>query len=255
MINTMSQSTNENNLNQHYEDKLSQRDDDVDDAEWVLGLSEENVQNVLYDQKSQSNCNLNQNNNNNNNNVNSSSYSGESESDRESDRESVCSDDIVSLSGDESGAGDSDSVCLLRFGTLNIGQGFNRKIYSILSRAQKRKLNILALQEVGDPIDMSFKRILQEYGYDMYVCGNSKAGVALLVSHSTSPFIRRVVTSGTDGRMVGVILETNKQSILVVSVYMPTGLDFISDTYFNNADEFEQVENDSKNKNNNNNNK
>ena len=117
----MSQSTNENNLNQHYEDKLSQRDDDVDDAEWVLGLSEENVQNVLYDQKSQSNCNLNQNNNNNNNNVNSSD-NGESESDRESDRESVCSDDIVSLSGDESGAGDSDSVCLLRFGTLNIGQ-------------------------------------------------------------------------------------------------------------------------------------
>jgi hypothetical protein len=51
MINTMSQSTNENNLNQHYEDKSSQRDDDVDDAEWVLGLSEENVQNVLYDQK------------------------------------------------------------------------------------------------------------------------------------------------------------------------------------------------------------
>ena len=134
-------------------------------------------------------------------------------SDTETDTESEC----------ESVGGDED---LLRVGTWNIGQGMRSKLQKILSCCAKSELDIVGLQEVGDPVNYS--RIAADFGYQMLICSEKHAGVALLVSMKMTPFIRQVLKSGADGRMVGVSMESGGRSILVVSVYMPTGLDRVS---------------------------
>ena len=112
----------------------------------------------------------------------------------------------------------------LRLGTFNVGLGFSRKLSSILSRSADLSLDIVALQEIGDPALHSNK--LFQYSL-VYSGGPSQhdAGVGLLISHDLAPLCRTYRRSAS-GRLVGVVLELERgQQLLVVSAYMPSGLD------------------------------
>ena len=112
----------------------------------------------------------------------------------------------------------------LRFGTLNIGLGFARKHPPILSRCLALALDIIALQEIGDP---ALTRTTMHQYLFIAAPGPSghDSGVALLISQDLAPRCRAFKRSSS-GRLVGAILELTKgHQLLVVSAYMPTGLD------------------------------
>ena len=112
----------------------------------------------------------------------------------------------------------------LRLGTFNVGCGFSRKLPTILARSVDLSLNIVALQEIGDPALHSNN--LSQYSL-VYSGGPSQheAGVGLLLSHDLAPLCRTYKRSPS-GRLVGAVLELARgHQLLVVSAYMPTGLD------------------------------
>ena len=113
----------------------------------------------------------------------------------------------------------------LRLGTFNVGLGFQRKLPQILNRCHDLSLDIVALQEVGDPA-LPNNNKLKEYTF-IYSAGPSQhqAGVGLLISHELMPLCRAYHKS-TTGRLIGVILELSKgRRTLIISAYMPSGLD------------------------------
>jgi exonuclease III len=82
----------------------------------------------------------------------------------------------------------------------------------------------VALQEVGDPALLSTR--LSPYLL-VYAAGPShhEAGVGLLLSQELAPRIRTYKRSST-GRLIGAVLELSPgQCTLLVSAYMPSGLD------------------------------
>jgi len=112
----------------------------------------------------------------------------------------------------------------LRLGTFNVGLGFQRKLPQILNRCHDLSLDIVALQEVGDPSLPNNK--LNEYTF-IYSAGPSQhqAGVGLFISHELMPLCRAYHKSSS-GRLIGVILELSKgRRTLIISAYMPSGLD------------------------------
>ena len=112
----------------------------------------------------------------------------------------------------------------LRLGTLNVGLGFQRKLPHLLARCAALALDVVALQEIGDPALLSNR--LTPYTL-AYVAGPShhEAGVGLLVSQALVPFIRSYRRSRS-GRLIAAVLELSRgQQLLLVSAYMPTGLD------------------------------
>ena len=112
----------------------------------------------------------------------------------------------------------------LRLGTFNVGCGFQRKLPHILSRCIDLSLDIIALQEIGDPALQCNK--LSQYSL-IYSGGPSQhqAGVGLLISHDLAPLCRTYKRSSS-GRLVGAVLEVAKgHQVLIISAYMPTGLD------------------------------
>jgi exonuclease III len=137
-------------------------------------------------------------------------------SDDDNDSETSCS------SSDD----DIEVGSRVKFGTINVGLGFSKKLPYILASGNRLGLNVLAVQEVGEPLN--YARMALDSGYEVYVCGESKAGVGLLVKATMVPYIRQVLKSGKDGRMIGILLEVNGKTLLVVSIYMPTGLDHVS---------------------------
>jgi exonuclease III len=112
----------------------------------------------------------------------------------------------------------------LRLGTFNVGLGFLHKLPGILTRCSQLALDVVALQEIGDPALLSTR--LSPYQL-VYSAGpsHSEAGVGLLLSLALSPRIRSFRRSST-GRLIGAVLELSAgHSMLLVSAYMPTGLD------------------------------
>ena len=112
----------------------------------------------------------------------------------------------------------------MRLGTFNLGLSFMRKLPHILTRCAALQLDAVALQEIGNPALLSTRLLpytfISEAGPSCH-----SAGVGLLLSLALSSRIRSYKRSGT-GRLVGAVLELSKgQLTLVVSVYMPTGLD------------------------------
>ena len=110
----------------------------------------------------------------------------------------------------------------LRVGTFNVGQGFVRKLPHILAHCTALSLDILALQEIGDPALLHHS--LSQYSLSMSTATHlCDGGVGLLISHSLTPFVRSYRRSAS-GRLHAVILELTKgQQTLVASVYMPSG--------------------------------
>lgn len=120
-----------------------------------------------------------------------------------------------------------DAAPRLRLGSLNIGLGFARKLPDIVDRCLALSLDVIALQEIGDPPLLRVQ--LSEY---LLVCAagpsQQEAGVALLLAKSLAPRCRAYKRSKT-GRLVGAVLEPFKgHQLLIVSAYMPSGLDHCS---------------------------
>jgi len=116
------------------------------------------------------------------------------------------------------------SLSHLRLGTFNVGRGLARKLPHIIQRCLSLSLDIIALQEIGDPALLSTK--FPQY-FLTYTPGPSlqEAGVALLISNDLAPRCRSFKRSKS-GRLVGVVMELEQgQSTLIICSYMPSGLD------------------------------
>ena len=112
----------------------------------------------------------------------------------------------------------------LRLGTFNVGCGFVRKIPLLVHRCLSLCLDVVALQEIGTPT--LFQKQLLPYRL-IFAPGpsNHQAGVGLLLSQALITRVRAYKRSST-GRLVGAIIEINHgHQLLVVSAYMPSGLD------------------------------
>ena len=112
----------------------------------------------------------------------------------------------------------------LRLGTFNVGLGLLHKMPCILSRCASLALDAVALQEIGDPALLS--TALFPYTL-VYAAGPShhEAGVGLLLSRTLVQRVYKYFRSPT-GRLIGAVLELTKgQRTLLVSAYMPSGLD------------------------------
>jgi exonuclease III len=107
---------------------------------------------------------------------------------------------------------------------FNVGQGFVRKLPDLLTHCTALSLDIIALQEIGDPALLY--STLHHYSLSLAAGPSShEGGVGLLLSRTLTPFCRAHRRSKT-GRLHAVVLELSKgQQTLVASVYMPTGLD------------------------------
>jgi exonuclease III/ribonuclease HI len=112
----------------------------------------------------------------------------------------------------------------LRLGTFNVGQGLVRKLPDLLTHCTALSLDIIALQEVGDPA-LLYSTLLH-YSLSL-AAGPSphQGGVGILLSRTLTPFCRAHRRSKS-GRLHAVVLELSKgQRTLIASVYMPTALD------------------------------
>ena len=119
------------------------------------------------------------------------------------------------------------SPSCLRLGTFNVGLGFTRKLPTILSRATALQLDVLALQEIGDPAILP-SRLSSHILVAAVGPSQQQAGVALLIARELAPRCRTYFRS-KGGRLIGAVLELAKgRRTLLVSAYMPTGLDHCS---------------------------
>ena len=115
----------------------------------------------------------------------------------------------------------------LRIATFNVGCAFKRKLPDILARCTSLTLDIVALQEIGDPAILASSLA---HHFLIFAPGpsNNKAGVGLLIAHELAPQCRAYMRS-SGGRLVGAVQElTRGHRTLVVSAYMPTGLDHLA---------------------------
>jgi hypothetical protein len=131
---------------------------------------------------------------------------------------------VFTLSSNNPSSPPSPSHLALRLGTVNIGCGFLRKLPILLRRAIALSLNVIAVQEIGDPALMRPHTkpyfIVTSPGPSMH-----EAGVGLLLSHHLAPHCRSYLRSKS-GRLVGAIIEiAPHQRLLIISAYMPSGLD------------------------------
>ena len=121
----------------------------------------------------------------------------------------------------------------LRTGTFNVGCGFLRKLPHLLRRCITLSLDVVAVQEIGDPaITSSLSSSFSPYFF-IFSSGpsNHEAGVGLLISQALAPCCRAYKRSNC-GRLIGVVLELIKgQQLLILSAYMPAGLDHCSNSH------------------------
>ncbi len=87
------------------------------------------------------------------------------------------------------------------------------------------KLDVVGLQEVGNPVEVAL--VCERFGYYSIMCGHEHGGVCLLIRQSLVPWIRQVLKSEEDCRLAGVVLDVKGVHVVFVTVYMPTGLDFV----------------------------
>ena len=114
----------------------------------------------------------------------------------------------------------------LRLATFNVGCGFARKLPDIIHRSLSLSLDIIALQEVGEPHIESLTH-LHPHHFLVVAPGpsNHTAGVALLISNALAPRCREYKRTKC-GRLIGVVIDlTRGCRLLIVCAYMPSGID------------------------------
>jgi exonuclease III len=106
--------------------------------------------------------------------------------------------------------------------TLNISQGFTKKLIPMLKWAKDHNIGVLALQEIGmSRVCPSGHAALADYGYRLVTSTKRAAGAALLIKIIPSDNeVTRTFVSET-GRLVGALCT----SVLYISAYLPTNLD------------------------------
>ena len=116
--------------------------------------------------------------------------------------------------------------------SLNVTRAFHSKAAEVAERAAEDDIDVVAIQEPGTTLANDAE--LEDIGY--FICKPSKltGQVALLVSTGLRPFVTQQLASA-DGRACGIVLRLPQTgrvpspvahaSVLVASVYMPTGLD------------------------------
>ena len=111
----------------------------------------------------------------------------------------------------------------LRLATFNCGLGFQHKLPLLHARCVSLQLDVIAVQEIGDPALLNHR--FPPYSLIKSNGTKHQAGVGLLIAHALLPRVRHSLQSDS-GRLVGVVLELHKgHQLLLVSAYMPTGLD------------------------------
>ena len=87
-------------------------------------------------------------------------------------------------------------------------------------------MDVIAVQEIGDPALLDHR--FPPYSLIKSPGTTHQAGVGMLISHTLLPRVRHFLQSKS-GRLVGAVLELHKgHQLLLVSAYMPTGLDHCS---------------------------
>ena len=114
----------------------------------------------------------------------------------------------------------------LRVVSLNVGQGWRSKAHKVLRQCSKVAADVVALQEIGEPVQL--QQQAAQFGFHAVLCGGKRTGVCLLIAERLVPWIRQVMRSEKDGRLVGALLEVQGVKLVLACVYMPTGLDFSS---------------------------
>ena len=104
-----------------------------------------------------------------------------------------------------------------------------KKLPTLLHRCSDFDLDIIAVQEIGDPALLLTR--LPHYQF-IYSAGPSRheAGVGLLLSHRLLPRCRSYKQSTTSRLAAAVLEHEHGKKTLVVSAYMPAGLDHSSPT-------------------------
>lgn len=87
--------------------------------------------------------------------------------------------------------------------------------------------SIICLQET-DHLSVDHRSLLDSLGLNIIESPGPNAGVCIMMNQELAFKVKKKYFHSVPGRAVGVLLETDKQSILFVSVYMPTGLDWAS---------------------------
>ena len=120
----------------------------------------------------------------------------------------------------------------LRLATLNISNGFQKKVGPLLKWAIHNDIDVFAVQETGSsPLPRDLDAIANA-GYHLVHQPHRVAGVALLVR---APLMVSVVKElrwkKNHGRLVGLQLQVNGSYLIIVCCYMPTNLDRLADDH------------------------
>jgi exonuclease III len=129
----------------------------------------------------------------------------------------------------------------LSIGTLNVRNPLTkRKLTTIIEQCSRHRIDIIALQEIGTPpVDSSWHP-----HHEMIIApgpSTHSAGVAILIRNQLKPRCRSYIRSTRDhGRIIGVVIDISDAArMLIVSAYMPTGLDRRSDSSPQSLNAFE----------------
>ena len=114
-------------------------------------------------------------------------------------------------------------------GHLECRSRLPRQLPALLRRCADLQLDVIAVQEIGDPALL----LTQLTNYQL-ICSagpsSHEAGVDLLLSLDLLPRCRTYLQS-TTGRLAAAVLEYGHgKKLLIVSAYMPSGLDHASPT-------------------------
>ena len=115
----------------------------------------------------------------------------------------------------------SISIC-----SWNVRQGLNPSKLSVVDTLMSLS-DVICLQETGH-LSVELKELLVSQGFNLHESVGRNAGVCILLRNRLAPQVRKQFVHSVDGRAAGVLLDTGKLTILVVSAYLPTGLDSVS---------------------------
>lgn len=122
----------------------------------------------------------------------------------------------------------------LSVASFNIGRKESTaKLSSILESCRRDAIDIIAWQETGCLDGSKLSVLASKFGYAAYTNPGKNTGVCLLIGCSLATSVRLPIRKSKDGRLLAIHLDasTSSQSvpILICSVYMPVGLDYVSE--------------------------
>jgi len=115
---------------------------------------------------------------------------------------------------------------LISLASWNINQGLSPSKLAALGKLLDDH-DVVLLQEFS-LLSLADRHFIQSCGFIIYAPVGSCTGI--LFHHSFQPKIKELLFDDESGRAVGILLSHRRQSLLISSVYLPTGLDSQSDS-------------------------